>query len=70
MDWRSEEALKQHAYTMGQCVLAMAAIEGMKAENQTASDNGNALPYGEQQFTDAMSEFAIDHNSVIEAFTY
>lgn len=31
-----EYALKQHAYTMGQVVLATAHIEGMKAENEKA----------------------------------
>lgn len=70
MDWRSEEALKAHAYTIGQCVLALATIEGMKAENTTAEQNGNTPPYGLKQFEDAMSEFRIDHNSVIEQFTY
>ena len=70
MDWRTEEALKQHAYTIGQCVLAMARIEGMKAENQKATQNGCSPPYGEQQFENEMEEFRIDHNSVISAFTY
>jgi hypothetical protein len=70
MDWRSEEALKQHAYAIGQSVLALARIEGMKAENTMAQQNGNSLPYGEKQFEDAMSEFRIDHNSIIESFTY
>lgn len=31
-----EYALKQHAYTMGQVVLATAHIEGMRAENEQA----------------------------------
>ena len=70
MDWRTEEALKQHAYTMGQCVSAMARIEGMKAENLRATQNGDSPPYGEQQFEKAMEEFRIDHNSLITTFTY
>ena len=70
MDWRQEEALKQRAYTIGQCVLAAARIEGMKAENKMAEQNGTSLPYGEKQFEKAMYEFPIDHNSVITAFTY
>lgn len=64
-----EYALKQHAYTMGQVVLATAHIEGMKAENEKAIQNG-LTPYGEEQFERAMESYAIDHNSVINAFTY
>ena len=63
-------ALREHAYTMGQCVLAYARIEGMKAENETAIRNGFTAPYGEKQFEDAMTEFQIDHNSVIPNFIY
>lgn len=70
MDWRNETALRQHAYVIGQCVLALARIEGMKAENIQAEQRGDSLPYGEKQFEDEMTEFAIDHNSVIELFTY
>ena len=70
MDWRQEEALKQHAYTMGQCVLALAKIEGMKAENKVRELNGMSLAYDEDSFMSAMDEFRIDHNSVISAFTY
>jgi hypothetical protein len=69
-DWIVQEAMKQHAYTLGQCVLAMARIEGMKAENVNAEQRGDTLPYGEKQFNDAMTEFAIDHSSVISAFTF
>lgn len=64
-----EYALKQHAYTMGQVVLATARIEGMK-ELWKAIQNGLAPPYGEEQFERAMESYAIDHNSVINAFTY
>jgi hypothetical protein len=70
MDWRNEIALRQHAYVIGQCVLALARIEGMKAENIQAEKRGDSLPYGEKQFEDEMIQFAIDHNSVIELFTY
>lgn len=65
-----EYALKQHAYTMGQVVLATARIEGMKAENEKAIRNGFTPPYGEEQFERAMESYAIDRNSVINAFTY
>nr|DAM08954.1 MAG TPA: hypothetical protein [Caudoviricetes sp.] len=65
-----EYALKQHAYAMGQVVLATAHIEGMKAENEKAIQNGLTPPYGEEQFERAMESYAIDHNSVINAFTY
>lgn len=70
MDYRLEEALRQHAYTIGQSVLAIARIEGMKAENAKAVHDGDPPIYGEKQFEQAMSEFAIDHNSVINAFTF
>lgn len=70
MDWRIEEALKQHAYTMGQVVLAYAKIEGMKAENKTRELNGEALAYAESEFQKIEYEFPIDHNSVISAFMY
>lgn len=49
---------------------SLARIEGMKAENIQAEQRGDSLPYGEKQFEDEMTEFAIDHNSVIELFTY
>lgn len=65
-----EYALKQHAYTMGQVVLATTLLEGMKAENEKAIQNGLTPPYGEEQFERAMKKYAIDHNSVINAFTY
>lgn len=65
-----EYALKQHAYTMGQVVLATAHIEGMKVENERAIQNGLNPPYGEEQFERAMESYAIDHNSVINAFKY
>lgn len=68
--WRLEEALRKHAYAMGQCVLAYARIEGMKAENIAAADRGESIPYREEQFEKAMYEFAIDHNSIISDFTY
>lgn len=55
---------------MGQVVLATAHIEGMKAENEKAIQNGLTPPYGEEQFERAMESYAIDHNSVINAFTY
>lgn len=65
-----EYALKQHAYTMGQVVLATAHIEGMKAENEKAIQNGLTPPYEEEQFERAMESYAIDHNSVINAKIY
>ena len=65
-----EYALKQHAYTMGQVVLATAHIEGMKAENEKAIQNGLNPPYGEEQFEKAMLKFPVDHNSIIDAFEY
>lgn len=65
-----EYALKQHAYTMGQVVLATAHIEGMKAENERAIQNGLNPPYGEEQFEKAMLKFPVDHNSIIDAFKY
>lgn len=65
-----EYALKQHAYTMGQVVLATAHIEGMKAENEKAIQNGLNPPYGEEQFEKAMLKFPVDHNSIIDAFKY
>ena len=68
--WRLEYALKEHAYAIGQSVLALARIEGMKIENKQALDNGESPPYGEQQFEDEISQFPIDHNSIISAFTY
>lgn len=68
--WRLEEALKQHVYAMGQCVLAQDRIAGMKAENEAAADRGESIPYREEAFEKAMYEFSIDHNSIIEAFTY
>lgn len=52
-----EYALKQHAYTMGQVVLATARIEGMKAENEKAIQNGLTPPYGEEQFERAMESY-------------
>ena len=70
MNYNLEYALRQHAYIMGQCVLALARIEGMKVENSTAEKNGFTPPYGEKQFEDEMTCFLIDHNSVIEAFIY
>lgn len=68
--WRLEAALRQHAYAIGQSVLAMARIEAMKAENLAADQRGETPPYGEKQFVDAMTEFAIDHNSIISAFIF
>lgn len=68
--WRLEEALRQHAYTIGQSILALYRIEGMKAENLAADQRGETPPYGEKQFENAMTEFAIDHNSIINAFTF
>ena len=65
-----EYALKQHAYTMGQVVVATAHIEGMKAENERAIQNGLNPPYGEEQFEKAMLKFPVDHNSIIDAFKY
>ena len=65
-----EYALKQHAYTMGQVVLATAHIEGMKVENERAIQNGLNPPYGEEQFEKAMLKFPVDHNSIIDAFKY
>lgn len=65
-----EYALKQHAYTMGQVVLATARLEGMKAENERAIQNGLNPPYGEEQFEKAMLKFPVDHNSIIDAFKY
>lgn len=32
--------------------------------------HGLTPPYGEEQFERAMESYAIDHNSVINAFTY
>ena len=69
-NWRLEYALKEHAYAMGQSVLALAKIEGMKIENLKAIDNGELPPYGEAEFEKAMLDFSIDHNSIIGAFTY
>lgn len=39
--------LQQHAYIVGQSVLATARLEGMKAENERAIQNGLNPPYGE-----------------------
>lgn len=68
--WRLEQALKEHAYVIGQSVIALARIEGMKIANKQAIDNGESPPYGEDQFEDEILQFAIDHNSVISAFSY
>ena len=43
-NWRLEYALKEHAYAIGQSVLALAKIEGMKIENLKAIDRENCLP--------------------------
>jgi len=69
-NWQLERALREHAYAIGQSVLALATIEGMKVENQQAISAGLTPPYGKQQFEDEMTNFRIDHNSIIEAFTY
>ena len=39
-NWRLEYALKEHAYAIGQSVLALAKIEGTKIENLKAIDKG------------------------------
>ena len=52
-------------------ILAVQAeIEGMKAENERAIQNGLNPPYGEEQFEKAMLKFPVDHNSIIDAFEY
>ena len=61
-------ALKQHAYIVSQCTLALARIKGMESENLSAARNGFAPPYGEEQFEREMKCFFIDPNSVIGAF--
>ena len=55
---------------VGQSVLATALLEGMKAENERAIQNGLSPPYGEEQFEKAMLKFPVDHNSIIDAFKY
>lgn len=62
--------LQQHAYIVGQSVLATARLEGMKAENERVIQKGFTPPYGEEQFEKAMLEFPIDHSSIIDAFKY
>lgn len=62
--------LQQHAYIVGQSVLATALLEGMKAENERAIQNGVTPPYREEQFEKAMLEFPIDYSSIINAFKY
>ena len=68
--WRLETALKEHAYVIGQAVLALATIEGMKVENQQAISAGLIPPYNKQEFENEMIKFSIDHNSVISLFEY
>lgn len=65
-----EYALRQHAYFIGQSVLALAKIEAMKAENYMAIQRGETPPYGEIQFDDQMEKFDIGGNAVINAFAY
>lgn len=67
---RLEYALRQHAYVMSQCVCAQAEIEAMKADNLRASDLGNSIPYGDADFIAILDRYSINHDSVIEAFTY
>lgn len=62
--------LQQHAYIVGQSVLATSRLEGMKVENERAIQNGLNPPYGEEQFEKAMLKFPVDHNSIIDAFKY
>lgn len=40
--------LQQHAYIVGQSVLATARLEGMKVENERAIQNGLNPPYVEE----------------------
>lgn len=49
-NWRLEYALKEHAYAIGQSVLAPARIVGMKIENKKAMDKEELPPYGETEF--------------------
>lgn len=46
------------------------ALSEGAAQINSIPQRGDSLPYGEKQFEDEMTEFAIDHNSVIELFTY
>ena len=68
--WRLENALRQHAYVLGQVALLNAEVAGMQAENAKAVQNGHTPPYGEDAFERVSLKYEVDPNSVVTLFTY
>lgn len=54
------------AYIMAQTVCALAEIEGMKAANRQAKNEGDHEPYGELEFQQVPVRNGIDPNNVVE----
>ena len=56
------------AYVYSQAVAAQAAIEGMKIENAARAMNGYAPAYPEPEFAKVITEFGLDHNTIMALF--
>ena len=56
------------AYVFAQSVAALAAIEGMKAENQRRAHLGQGPAWGEADFAKIEDQFGISHNAVSSIF--
>ena len=66
MDWRIEEALRQHDYAMSMFIQSLCEIEGMKAENQKRISNGESIAYSKEDFLEVAINNGMNHNNSIE----
>jgi hypothetical protein len=56
------------AYVIGEAAVLTARVLGMHAENMHRAATGQAMAYGEGDFTKAIRESACHHNASIELF--
>lgn len=66
MDWRIEDALRQHDYLISMAMLTYTQIEGMKAENKQREAQGKSIAYTYEDFEKVAIENGMNHNDSIE----